>query len=152
MAHKRIVVRDNIAQAILDNCPILEGNVFVGRYYSVNDTELPCCVVNIDNEVGSIGTTMINPRTSERILLIRLGVYVKDNADLGDFLSKISSEIEIALGLDTTLGGYALDIFLVAYDETLNGDQNTSATAKKVAYSETIYQVLYDVPENDPEV
>ena len=152
MAHKRIVIRDNIAQIIHDNSLILNENVFTGRYYAINNDELPCCVVNIDQEQSSIGTTMGSPRTSERNLLIRLDVYVKENSDLGDLLSQISSEIEIAMGLDTTLQGFAVDSFLVAYDETMNGEQNSKATAVKVAYSELMYQVLYDVPENNPEV
>lgn len=149
--HMREAIREEVYQVLTAYLTApTNANIFKARVYPMDDASLPGVCIYVDNETSLLGTTMGFPRTSERILTLKLDIYVKGTADITETLGSIAAEIEEAMTQDVELNGLALDLQLSGWNESLNGEQTERSQGKKTGVGEMTYEIMYDVPETNP--
>jgi len=80
-------------------------------------------------------------------MTVSVEAYVQAKADYDSELDTISAEIEAALAVDVTRGGYAKDTRIIAFDADYSGDGDIP-----VASAVFTVEVLYSTLENDAEI
>ena len=150
--HKREAIRNDVADIIDVYASIVSGRVFKTRVYPMDSASLPGVCIFVDKESSQLGTTMGSPRTSERVIELIINIYVKADADITQALGDIAVQIEKAIGLDVTINSLALDTQLTDWDESINGGKADRSQGQKTGVGEMTYQIMYDVPEDNPEI
>lgn len=136
----RTAIRDNVVSA-LTGLTTTGSNVFRSRVYPVAETKLPglCVYTETDDAVYS---TILSPRTLDRLLTLKVEAYVKATADYDEALDAIEDEIRTALYADLTRGGNAQDTRVTGFVAQFSdeGDQ-------PIAYGEITVEVHYTQQE-----
>lgn len=141
--HVRKQIRDAMVAA-LDGLTTTGSNVFSGRVYAVQRTELPCLLVYFEEEGSEIDAMGTSGRPLDRQAQITVEGVARVTTALEDTLDAIAKEVEAALG-GNRLGGLARDVQLsrTRYGLTGEGDAQHGAVRLTWAYD-------YRTPENDP--
>lgn len=120
MAHVRQQIRDNIVTT-LTGLATTGSKVYRSRVYPVADNKLPGILIFTDTEEVETAT-ITYPRTQNRILTVRVEVYVKGVSNFDNQVDTISEEIEVALSTDVTRGGLAKDTTVESFEVEFSGD------------------------------
>ena len=113
-------IRDNIVTA-LTGLTTTGSNVFRSRVYPLDQSSLPglCIFTQSDDaEYQTIGTS----RTVRHLLTVSVEAYVRQSANYDNTLDTIQDEVDAALAVDRTRGGYAQDTRIVAFTSTMSAD------------------------------
>lgn len=102
MAHYRQTIRDAVVD-ILDGLETTEGRVFVSRSVPLASADLPALCVYTASETSEPDRIGSNRAVRRELSLVVEGV-AEVNETLDDTLDDIATEVEAAIGADTTLG------------------------------------------------
>lgn len=133
MSHVRQQIRE-AAAAALTGLTTTGARVFQSRIRPLRDADLPCLLVNTDEETID-GATIAG--MLERTLTLQIRAVAKVADDLDDTLDTMLAEVEVALATQT-LGGRAKNIELTKIEIELNDDLE-----KPVGIATASYQVSY---------
>jgi hypothetical protein len=144
MSHVRKSIRDNVVTT-LTGLSITGSKVYRSRVYPLAPSKLPGLTVYTKVESVDYATT-VRPRTLLRNLTVVVEAYVQGLSDYDSQLDAIAVEIEEALYVDVTRGGFAKDTKVVAFDAEYSGDGDLP-----VASASFTVEVLYSTQESDAE-
>ena len=130
--HVRKQIRD---QAVTDLTGLTTtgANVFPGRLYPIQDSELPGLLVYTNDEVSEIDN-MTRPRGLERSLELIVEGLAAGTTTVEDTLDTIAKEVEAALG-NSTLGGLVKDLFLIGSVVEVSGEGKKQTGAIKMTWN-----------------
>ena len=138
MSHVRRQIREAAATA-LTGLATTGARVFQSRLRPLRDADLPCLLVNTDDEEIDTLTIGSHP-TQERQLALKVRAVAKDASDLDDTLDGIAEQVEPVLN-GATLSGKAKKCLLasirVEMDETLEKPVGTITLEYRVTYFTT---------------
>ena len=134
MSHVRKLIRDNVVTT-LTGLSTTGSKIYRSRVYPLAAND------------ASEYATNVRPRTLLRTMTVSVEAYVQAKADYDSALDTISAEIEAALAVDVTRGGYAKDTRIIAFDADYSGDGDIP-----VASAVFTVEVLYSTLENDAEI
>ena len=143
MSHVRRQIREAAATA-LTGLATTGARVFQSRLRPLRDADLPCLLVNTDDEEIDTLTIGSHP-TQERQLALKVRAVAKDASDLDDTLDQMLFEIETTLE-GTTLGGIAKGIVLTGIAIEMNDEMD-----KPVGVATATYQITYYTAAGLPE-
>lgn len=142
MTHVRQQIREAAATA-LSGLVTTGARVFQSRLRPLRDADLPCLLVNTDDEeIDTLGMG-VHP-TQERQLSLKVRCVAKDSSDLDDTLDTMLAEIEVALD-GQTFGGKAKGIVLTGISIEMNDELE-----KPVGIATATYQVTYYTAAGSP--
>lgn len=142
MTHARQQIREAAATA-LTGLATTGSRVYQSRVHPLADSNLPCLLVNTDDEQldqASIGM----PPLLQRQLELRVRAVAKVTASLDDTLDAMLAEVETVLG-NTTLGGKVKVLAPQAIRVAIEQGE------KPVGIAELIYVATYHTAQNAPE-
>lgn len=145
MAHIRKLIRDNIAST-LTGLTTTGANVFQTRVYPISSGSLPGIAIYTKSETSDF-ITMTRPRIVSRVLTVSIEAYIQGASGYDNLLDTVAKEIEVALCVDQTRGGYAKDTRLINFEAEFSGDPD-----QPVAYATLTVEVEYVTIEGNPEV
>lgn len=102
MAHARQTIRQAIATAVT-GLTTTGARVYQSRLHTLRDANLPCLLVNTDEEVIDSGLGV-----KTRLLSVKIRAVAKAAADLDDTLDTMAAEVETALAPGFTAGSKKL--------------------------------------------
>lgn len=124
MSHARQQIREALVTALM-GLPSTGSHVYASRVVPLLDGELPCLLVNTDDESLVVESFTQNPLLA-RSLTISITAIRKASSDLDGYLDTTILEVEQALNATTeanTLGGLvkyiALENIKISYDENM---------------------------------
>lgn len=134
-SHARQQIREAIAAAVTGLAST--GNrVYQSRLYALRDPDLPCLLVNTDDE-DIAPLTLHGPAQLERDLQVQVRGVAKVAANLDDTLDTLAAEVETALG-NTTLSGLVrtltLESIRVEFDDGLDKPVGVIALGYRASY------------------
>lgn len=91
--------------------------------------------------------TMTRPRIVSRVLTVSIEAYIQGASGYDNLLDTVAKEVEVALCVDQTRGGYAKDTRLIGFEAEFSGDPD-----QPVAYATLTVEVEYVTIEGNPEV
>ena len=142
MSHVRQQIRE-AAAAALTGLASAGNRVFQSRLRPLRDADLPCLLVNTDDEeVDTLGMG-VHP-AQERQLALKVRCVAKDASDLDDTLDSLLAEVETALD-GQTFGGKAKGIVLTGISIEMNDELE-----KPVGIATATYQVTYYTAAGSP--
>ena len=144
MSHVRKLIRDDVVTT-LTGLTTTGSNIYRSRVYPLSASKLPGITIYTKSDASEYATN-VRPRTILRTLTVVVEAYVQALSDYDSQLDTIAVEIEEALAVDVTRGGYAKDTRIVAFDAEYNGDGDLP-----VASAVFTIEVLYSTLENDAE-
>lgn len=141
MAHVRQQIREAAATAVT-GLTTTSTRVYQSRIHPLADANLPCLLVNTDDEQAEIASFGMAPLLHRRLEL-SIRCVQKVTANLDDSLDTMLSEVETALG-NTTLGGLVKSLEPGSISiEMESGD-------KPVGIATIRYTVSYMTAQNAP--
>lgn len=143
MPHAREQIRDAIVAALTD-LETTERNVFRSRIYPMEQAKLPGLAIYTKAE-SSEYATLTPPRSINRTLAVTVEAYVSANSDFDETIDDISSEIEVAMYNNRTLGGLVRDSQIVGVEVDFSGDGENP-----VAIAIFTIEVMYTTAEGSP--
>lgn len=102
MTHARQQIREAVA-AKVSGLTTTGSRVYQSRLHALRDSNLPCLLVNTDDEDIETELSLFNRR-----LDLKIRAVAKATADLDDALDTIAAEVEAVLGSGITAGGKRL--------------------------------------------
>lgn len=142
MTHIRTQIRQEVVNLLKGNT--VAGNKVYGSRIRPLDNLPAIAVFTLNEEAETV--TISYPRTQSRNLNLAVEIYVKANTGFDDEADALAAEVEALLAADTSLGGLAKDIKLVATGLLFSGEGEKPAAIATLTYS-----VLYQTKENNPE-
>lgn len=105
MTHVRTQIRDAFVSA-LTGLTTSGARVFPSRIHVLRDADLPCLLINLDNEEIAPATLHANPML-ERTAELKVRACAKVAANLDDTLDTMVAEVEAAIAgaADPSFGG-----------------------------------------------
>jgi len=144
MSHVRKQIRDAVVTA-LTGLSTTGNRVYKSRIYPLETGKLPGLAIYTKSEEIQ-NNTIGAPRTQIRILEVMVEAYVMANTAFDDTIDAISLEVEEALYTNSSLGGKAKGLDVVAFESDYSGDGE-----KVVGVGRFTVQVTYSTKENDIE-
>lgn len=142
MTHVRQQIRE-AAATVLTGLSTSGAHVFQSRLRPLRDADMPCLLVNTDDE--EIETLGIGQHpTQERQLVLKVRAVAKDSSDLDDTLDTMLAEVETALD-GQTFSGKAKSIVLTGINIEMNDELE-----KPVGVATASYQVTYYTAAGSP--
>lgn len=141
MPHARQLIREAAATA-LTGLATTGSRVFQSRVYPLKDADLPCLLVNTDEE--DITSDSIGPLLLDRSLRLTVRCVAKATANMDDTLDTMIAEVEAVLN-GSSLGGKAKQILPASIRVQMEGDQD-----KPVGVAEIGFSVSYYTAGSDP--
>jgi len=142
MSHVRQQIRE-AAAIVLTGLAISGSRVFQNRLRPLKDADLPCLLINTDDEdIETIGFTADAPQ--ERRLTLMIRALAKQSLTLDDTLDNMLAEIESALARQT-FGGLAKSLLLEKISIEMNDDLE-----KPVGVASAHYQLTYYTATGNP--
>lgn len=145
MSHVRKLIRDNVVTT-LTGLSTTGSKIYRSRVYPLAANKLPGLTIYTKSDASEYATN-VRPRTLLRTLTVSVEAYVQAKTDYDSALDTISAEIEAALAVDVTRGGYAKDTRIISFDADYSGDGDIP-----VASAVFTVEVLYSTLENDAEI
>ena len=142
MSHVRRQIRE-AAATVLTGLTTTGERVFQSRMRPLTDSDLPCLLINTDDEVIDTQGFDATP-LQERELTLSIRAVAKQTATLDDVLDTILAEVETALA-GQTLGDRAKGLLL----EKINIEMNDELE-KPVGIASDIYRVTYYTTAGTP--
>ena len=148
--HVRQLVREALAE-VITGLPLTLDRVFQSRSIPFQTVELPAMAIYSERETVKPDTLA---RGLMRTLELRIDCYA-DGAEVGteqadnelhNLIDNLSADIELAVSLDTTLGGIVEDCYLAS------SDIEFSDMDRLVAVISMRYTAIYFTNETDPTV
>lgn len=140
--HVRQQIRE-AAAALLTGLATTGARVFQSRLRPLRDADLPCLLINTDDE--EIETQGISANAlQERTLTLSIRAVAKQSDALDAELDTLLAEIETALG-NSTLGGKAESILLASIRIEMNDE-----IEKPVGIATAQYRVTYYTATGTP--
>lgn len=102
VTHVRQLIRQAAATAVT-GLTTTGTKVYQSRLHTLRDSNLPCLLINTDDEEIDAGMGLHN-----RMLQLKIRAVAKATADLDDALDTMAAEIETALAPGFTAGGKKL--------------------------------------------
>lgn len=124
------------------------ANVFANRVHPVQPSQLPCLLIETNNEVDT--TIDVTSALLDRKLDVVVRVVAKANANLDDTLDTAMKEVEAKLYSSlavNTLNDLVKSMQLQSIDVALNGEQE-----KTIGQATMLWQVNYFTRGNAPDV
>lgn len=144
MAHVRRQIREALA-ALVTGLATTGSRVYQSRVYPLGDSNLPCLLVNTDDESIETLTTGATPM-QERRLTVQVRAVAKESSSLDDTLDQIMAEVEAALGAAGVLSTLAKSITLSGLRVEMD-----DALEKPVGVASMEYQISYYTASNAPQ-
>ena len=144
MAHVRKSIRDDIVST-LTGLTTTGTNVYQTRFYPLAEAKVPGLCIYTNTE-STEHATMTRPRTQFRTLEVIVEAYVKGTSNVDNTLDTIAVEVEEAISADVTLGGYAKDAKITAFEASYAADGD-----QPVGVGRCTVEVLYATLEDDIE-
>jgi len=119
-------------------------NVFRSKVYNLDPTQLPCLVVNTNQDVV-LDVVMHPPRTQKRELAISVQAVAGASTGIDNVIDKIAEEVEIAVAGNLSLNGTATGLTLHATDISYQSEGD-----RPYGIAELTYLCRYAVLENEP--
>jgi len=142
MSHVRQQIRE-AAATVLTGLTTTSTRVFQSRLRPLKDTDLPCLLVNTDDEdIETIGFTV--GAQQERSLMLSIRAVAKVSSTLDDTLDTILAEVETALAAQT-LGNRAKGLVLEKISIEMNDELE-----KPVGIATAQYRVTYYTATGTP--
>ena len=135
MSHVRRQIR-SAAAAALTGLATTGDRVYPSRLSTVTDADLPCLLVNTDDE--AIAGADVLDSVQERTLTLNIRACAKTTANLDDLLDTMAEEVETALAGET-LGGAAKMIQLNSISIDMDAGLDCPAGIATMTYSITYY-------------
>lgn len=139
MAHVRSQIRDAFV-TVLTGLTTSGTRVFPSRIHVLRDVDLPCLLVNLDNEEIEAATMHANPLL-ERSAELKVRACAKVVANLDDTLDTMVAEVEAAIAgaADQSFGGLikpqALPSSLeIDFDESLEKPVGVATLTYRITY------------------
>lgn len=142
MSHVRRQIREAAATA-LAGLATTGTRVFQSRLHPLRDADLPCLLVNTDDEAIEAENAVLNGELTRDLTLTVRGV-AKVSADLDDVLDSIAEQVEPVLSV-LALGGLAKRCAL----QRINVEMD-DALEKPVGVITLAYQVTYFTTPGQP--
>ena len=102
MSHARQQIRQSAATAVT-GLTTTGARVYQSRLHTLRDSNLPCLLVNSDDEEIETDLNLLTRR-----LELKIRAVAKATADLDDALDTMAAEVEAALAPGITAGGKKL--------------------------------------------
>jgi hypothetical protein len=144
MSHLRQLIRANIVSTVT-GLTTTASRVYASRIYPLEQGKLPGLCVYTNSEAISY-TTISPPRRQERVLQVTIEIYASATSSLDNTLDTSCKEIEEALYVDLTRGGYAKDTRVVSFETEFDGEGE-----KPVGVGRLTVEVIYSNRENEVE-
>lgn len=144
MAHVRKLIRDNVKTA-LTGLATTGNRVYQSRVYPLSAAKLPGLLVYSRGEATEYETIGL-PRLQFRTVSFTVEAYVKGVSGYDDTLDQICLEVEEALYINSSLGGYASDVMVTSFEADFNGDGD-----QPISRATLTVEVQYQALENDLE-
>lgn len=137
MAHVRKQIRE-AAATLLTGLTTTGARVYQSRVYPLRDADLPCLLINTDDE--AITSDSIGALQLQRQLKLTVRAVAKANADLDDTLDQILLEVETAIS-GQIFGGLSKqtmpESIAVQMDDTLDKPVGVAAITFNITYFTT---------------
>lgn len=136
MAHVRKQIREAVAAAVT-GLATTGARVFQSRVYPLKESDLPCLLVNTDEEdvASDVGITAL---TLERTLRLTVRGVAMATANLDDTLDATLEEVEAVLN-GNTLGGLAKQCVLSGVRVQMSAELDKPAGEIEMAFTVTYY-------------
>lgn len=135
MTHARRSIREAAAAAVT-GLATTGSRVYQSRLYTLRDADLPCLLVNTDDE--AISNAVVASQILERQLTITVRCVAKATANLDDVLDQIIEEVEPVLN-GATLGGSAKTLQLQSIGIEMVETLDKPAGVATLTYTATYY-------------
>jgi len=142
MGHVRQQIRE-AAATLLTGLTTTGARVYQSRIYTLRDTDLPCLLINTDDEQD----VTLGPgenSAQERNLQLSIRCVSKQVTDLDDKLDTMLAEVETALG-NQTLSGKAKALQLESINIEMSDDLE-----KPVGIATAVFRVTYYTATGTP--
>jgi hypothetical protein len=142
MSHARQQIRE-AAATLLTGLTSTGSRVYQSRIYTLRDTDLPCLLINTDDEQD----VTLGPgenSAQERSLQLSIRCVSKQVADLDDKLDTMLAEVETALG-NQTLSGKAKAMQLESISIELSDELE-----KPVGIATAVFRITYYTATGTP--
>jgi hypothetical protein len=133
--HARRSIRE-AAAAALTGLATTGSRVYQSRLYTLRDADLPCLLINTDDE--AITNATLGSQILERQLTLTVRCVAKATASLDDVLDQIIEEVEPVLN-DATLGGSAKALQLQSIGIEMVDTLDKPAGVATLTYTGTYY-------------
>lgn len=142
--HARQQIREK-AVALMRGLPTCGQNVFTGRPYPLQPTELPGIVIIMQREQSNISSIGDNPEYDRVEQLVFIGYANSDNIE--NDLDDIASDVEIMMGAHFDLQGLIKESVLTS--TTVNVDGETRIRSGEIRLTFDIhYRTVRGLPNN----
>lgn len=142
MSHVRQQIREAVA-TVLTGLTTSGARVFQSRLRVLSDADLPCLLINTDDE--SIDTPAISHAAmQERELQLLVRAVAKNGASVDDLLDTMLAEVETAM-TGQTLGGIAKGLVLEKISIEMNDELE-----KPIGIASATYRVTYYTADGAP--
>lgn len=121
-------------------------HVYLSRAQPLQDGNLPALRISNPDEQLTELTMTPNP-TLERLLQVEIDACAKAAILYEDTVDDVVREVEVALAIDTTLGGLCHSVHLRSISTEISGEGE-----KPVAVATMTYEVRYYTEQNAPDV
>lgn len=136
MSHVRQQIRE-AAASVLTGLATSGTRVFQNRLRPLADSDLPCLLVNTDDEqIESLGISAYSPQ--ERVLDLMVRAVAKQSGTLDDTLDTLLYEVEVALA-NHTLGGLVKSLMLESIKIEMNDELEKPVGVASAHYKATYY-------------
>jgi len=146
--HVRRQIRESVV-TLLTGLSTSGANIFANRLQRIDNTELPCLIVQTDRE--QINPTAVGMDAAlERQLSLSVRALAKDNASFDDVIDGMIKEVEQAVNASiasSTLNGLVKDFVLQSID--INYE---STGEQPIAEAVMVFAVNYYTLANAPDV
>lgn len=142
MSHVRQQIRE-AASTLLTGLTTTAARVYQSRIYTLRDTDLPCLLINTDDE-QDVTLGLNEYAAQERSLQLSIRCVSKQVADLDDKLDTMLAEVETALG-NQTLGGKAKTLQLESIAIEMSDELE-----KPVGIATAVFRITYYTATGTP--
>jgi hypothetical protein len=142
--HVRQQIREHVG-TILSGLTSTGNRVYQSRVWPLNADTLPALLVYTTTE-SSDTDTMGPTLTLNRELVLIVEGYVRDITVYDDKIDTISSEVEVAMAADRTLGGKAKFSYLSGTEINYNGEGDQPMGIVSLQFT-----IQYRTAVNDPD-
>jgi hypothetical protein len=142
MSHVRQQIRE-AAATLLTGLTTTAARVYQSRIYTLRDTDLPCLLINADDE-QDVTLGLNEYAAQERSLQLSIRCVSKQVADLDDKLDTMLAEVETALG-NQTLGGKAKTLQLESIAIEMSDELE-----KPVGIATAVFRITYYTATGTP--
>lgn len=136
--HVRQQIREAAATAVT-GLTTSGARVYQSRVYPLDDSKLPCLLVNTDDETVTDRTDNA-PSVLSRSLTLIIKAVARQAADLDDKLDTMVKEVETALG-DSVLGGLVKSLNLEGLEIEMSGETEKPSGIATMKFTATYFTV-----------